>query len=384
MMRIKGCAAFLIMLLAMPLIMTPSMAAQQPSPVKIGVLLPLTGPDAKRGMHLYEGIVTARSLKPEISGSPINLIPADTESTREGTVNAMKRLLEEQKVLAVIGEAGPDNTRTASTLSEKADIPLVVQSVHEDDLTRDCDYLFRTCLSDSALSSASAWYAVKKLGARNAAVMVDIADEDSVRRAMVFKKHFSDLGGKIVAVAYCQSGDVDVNVPLEYMISQKADVIFLPEKYREVVLACSRALEAGYKGHIMTMDHADRRQLIEQGGPSVDGVLMIDHFDIRALQTALGQAYAEQFSSQTGKELNAENALGADAYFSLREALERTESRKGPAIRKTMTSDDEFTGIMGRIVLSSGGEAKRAAVVLQVRNDEFTYLETINPEPGMM
>ncbi len=84
-----------------------------PEVIKIGVVLPLTGalgaygPDMVRGAQIAAHVINRDG---GIMGSMIELIVEDSETTPEGSVESATKLVEIDKVQAIIGAAGSSNT----------------------------------------------------------------------------------------------------------------------------------------------------------------------------------------------------------------------------------------------------------------------------------
>ncbi|MFQ5821919.1 MAG: ABC transporter substrate-binding protein [Candidatus Heimdallarchaeota archaeon] len=84
-----------------------------PEVIKIGIILPLTGtlgwlgPDMVRGAQIAEKEINRNG---GIMGSPIELIIEDSETTPEGSVESATKLVDIDKVQAIIGAAGSANT----------------------------------------------------------------------------------------------------------------------------------------------------------------------------------------------------------------------------------------------------------------------------------
>lgn len=76
-----------------------SLAAE---PIKIGVYLPLTGQNAFGGQLELEGVQLALKDMPEVLGRPIELVVVDNKSDKVEAANAVKRLVERDKVVALI------------------------------------------------------------------------------------------------------------------------------------------------------------------------------------------------------------------------------------------------------------------------------------------
>ncbi|MBP9944526.1 MAG: ABC transporter substrate-binding protein, partial [Desulfomicrobium sp.] len=74
--------------------------------VKIGVFLPLTGQNAFGGQLELEGVQMAHKEMGEILGKKVELFVVDNKSDKVESANAVKRLIEKEKVQAIIGTYG--------------------------------------------------------------------------------------------------------------------------------------------------------------------------------------------------------------------------------------------------------------------------------------
>ena len=97
-----------------------SLAAE---PIKIGVYLPLTGQNAFGGQLELEGVQLALKEMPEVLGRPIELVVVDNKSDKVEAANAVKRLVERDKVVALIGTYGSSLAMAGAEVAEKAKVP---------------------------------------------------------------------------------------------------------------------------------------------------------------------------------------------------------------------------------------------------------------------
>ncbi|NLK19862.1 MAG: ABC transporter substrate-binding protein, partial [Synergistaceae bacterium] len=74
--------------------------------IKIGVYLPLTGRTAFGGQLELEGVQMGHQEAPELLGKKVELIIVDNKTDKVEAANAVKRLVERDKVVAVIGTYG--------------------------------------------------------------------------------------------------------------------------------------------------------------------------------------------------------------------------------------------------------------------------------------
>ena len=97
-----------------------ALPAQAADPIKIGVYLPLTGQNAFGGQLELEGIQLAHKLKPTVLDRPVELVVVDNKSDKVEAANAVKRLTEHEKVLAIIGTYGSSLAMAGGEVAERA------------------------------------------------------------------------------------------------------------------------------------------------------------------------------------------------------------------------------------------------------------------------
>jgi branched-chain amino acid transport system substrate-binding protein len=355
----------------------PTFAAKDT--VKIGVYLPMTGPVAAYGQMEWAGVQTANKLMPKVLGKKVELFLVDTKSDKIEAANAVDRLIKKNKVHAIIGEAISGNTLAGGPIADKAKKPMVSPTATNPLVTQNKKYVFRVCFIDPFQGEAAAKYAYDTLGAKKAAILVDIAQDYCVGLANFFAKSFIKKGGKIVATAYCQTLDQDFTAQISAIMAAKPDVLYMPNYYTEVALACKQAVELGLNVPIFSADGAQAPELITIGGKDVEGIIFIGHFAREAAATDLAKKYIETYEKDTGKEASAFDALGADAYFVLMDAINRAKSVKGDKIREALASTKNFKAVSGIINIGEDGNAVKSAVLQHVKDGKFAYMATLNP-----
>ncbi len=102
----KLFAAFCALAFAAAPALAADSKAENKDPIKIGVYLPLTGQNAFGGQLELEGVKLAHQEMPEVLGRPVELVVVDNKSDKVEAANAVKRLIEKEKVSAFIGTYG--------------------------------------------------------------------------------------------------------------------------------------------------------------------------------------------------------------------------------------------------------------------------------------
>jgi len=153
MMRRKNVVLFSITFISLMLLVATTLFAQVKE-VKIGVLYPLSGAAAAIGRDLQRAAeMTAEELvnskKPDIDilmtkwggipnlgGAKLKLIFADHRGEPDRGADLAKRLIEDDKVVGLMGAYHSSVTKTVSAVAERYGVPMINDSSTSPDLTR--------------------------------------------------------------------------------------------------------------------------------------------------------------------------------------------------------------------------------------------------------
>jgi len=280
--------------------------------IKIGVYLPLTGQNAFGGQLELDGVNLAHSLVSEVLGKKVELVVLDNKGDTTECANAMQRLVEQEKVNAVIGTYGSSCAMAGGEINEKAGVPAMGTSCTNPLVTQNKKYYFRACFIDPFQGKAVAQYAFDN-GKKKAALLLDVAQDYSVGLGKFFKDHFTKIGGEVVAELNYQSGDQDFTAQITEIISKGADILFIPSYFAEGAIIIKQARDAGAEFLIIGADAMDNPEMVKIGGKAIEGFTFttfpyaIEMPDMSDTQKAFTEAWQKQFPD---KEPNANSALG--------------------------------------------------------------------------
>ena len=377
-MKMARSLLLILALLILPGAPSSAGAAEKADTVRIGVYLPLTGAMAARGQAEYAGITVAHKMKPAVLGTDVELFPIDTATEGVGTAGAATRLIREHKVHALIGEPLGNDPLEGLSVSEGARKPTVIPSVHPP-VIRGKRYAFSIALTDTLEGETAARYAFSRLKTEKAAVLMNIERDYSIALANIFTRTFTEAGGKIVAVTYSRTGDTDFTTQLSSIMTAKADVLYLPVPHPEIARICRQSVEMGINAHMIASSDAHTPGLITAGGEHVKGVILTSDFGTGGESADVAAAYADTFEKETGGRAGRLDALGADAYFLLLDAIERGRSTAGSKMRQALARTKGFRGISGVMNMGGGRNAVKGVAILQIQGDTFRHLETLPP-----
>lgn len=351
--------------------------------IVIGVYEPMTGASAAGGQMTVEGIELAKEMFPEVLGKRVELSIQDNKTEKTEAANAVSRLIEKDKVQVIIGSYGSSLSMAGGQVAKDLGVPVIGCSPTNPLVTLDNDYYFRVCFIDPFQGTVMAKYAYNTLKAKKAAMIMDVSNDYSVGLCNYFKEAFKALTGDenaIVAEAKYKTGDQDFTAQLTNIKDLAPDVIFAPGNYGESALLIKQARDLGINAPFMGGDTYEAPEFIEIGGKAVEGVAFSTHYTAEAPVTKVSQEFLDAYKKKFGKDPTAFAALGFDAYLVAIDAIERAGVYEAKAIRDELAKTANFEGATGIITLDQNGDANKSAVIKQVKDGEFVYVETIQPE----
>ncbi len=377
------------LLLALILVFSFSLAGcskpaeeQDSEVIKIGVFQPITGANAGGGALEVEGIKLANKLYPEVLGKKVELVIVDNKSDKVEAASAAARLVEKDKVAAIIGSWGSSLSMAAGDIVKNAGVPTVGASCTNPLVTLNNDYYFRVCFIDPFQGTVMANYAYNKLGAKKAAIIQEVSNDYSVGLAKFFVDAFKELTGDdncIVATSNYNTGDQDFTAQLTNIKAADPEVIFAPGNFTESALLISQAKQLGIDVPMIGGDTWETPEFIDIGKEAVEGAVFSTFFATEQPITEESKVFLDEYRKEFGKEPAAVTALGYDAYILILDAIERAGSYEHDAIRDEIAKTKDFEGSAGFVTLDENGDAVKDAVIKVVKDGKFTYMDTVKP-----
>ncbi len=356
--------------------------AATPTEVRIGVYEPMTGAMAAGGQMTWEGIQLAQKQRPNVLGLPVRLILVDNRSDKVEAATAVTRLVQKDKVHAIIGSYGSALSMSGGPVAQTAKVPVMGCSPTNPLVTIGNDYYFRACFIDPFQGRVMAQFAFEKLGAKTAAIIQDVAQDYSVGLANFFREAFIELTGDpkaIVGFTSYQTGDRDFTAQLTYVANAKPDVVFAPGYYADAAVLVTQARSLGLAMPFLGGDTFEAPEFIEIGGKDVEGVYFSTHYSADAPITPASEEFVALYKAEFNKAPNTFAALGYDCYMLVLDAIEKAGVVDPVAIRDAMAKTKDFMGATGIITLDANGDATKSAVVLQVQDGEFKLVDVVHP-----
>ncbi|HEX3112808.1 MAG TPA: ABC transporter substrate-binding protein, partial [Candidatus Eisenbacteria bacterium] len=143
--------------------------AKQSNEIVIGEYGSLTGTTAtfgissKNGIELYLDNLNAAG---GIGGTKVKVIVEDDQSKPEEAATAVNKLVDQDGVIAVLGEVASSRSMAAAPICQQSGVPMISPSSTNPKVTEIGDYIFRVCFIDPFQGTAMANFAMNNLKAK--------------------------------------------------------------------------------------------------------------------------------------------------------------------------------------------------------------------------
>ena len=342
--------------------------------IKIGTIGPLTGDVATYGISTKNGVEIAVDQFNEnggIDGKKVVLISEDTRGDQTEAANAASKLIERDKVVAIVGGVISAETMTAGPIANDAGVVMISSSSTAAGIPEIGDYIFRNCLSDEVQAVQLAEYAASELGLKRFAIMFTNNDYGlSLRNA--FEAKAKEIA-EVVGVETYNDGEKDFRAQLTKLKGANPDALYIAGYYTEAAKIAQQAKEQGLDVQLLGADGFFSPTLIELGEDAVeDAVFTAGFFPDDPSENAQNfvKAYMEKFN----EEPDMFAAQAYDAAMILLNALKNTGGQGGEALQQEMIKTKDFPGITGATSFTEVGDAIKDVIILKVENGKFAKI----------
>ncbi len=311
-------------------------------------------------------------------GRHIKLVTLDTRGDSAEAANAVSRLIDVEKAVALIGEVASSLSLAGGRVAQRRKIPMISPSSTNPKVTEIGDYIFRVCYVDAFQGKVMATFARNNLKIDKVAILKDVKNDYSIGLADAFRAAFTAAGGHVVAEQSYSQGDTDFSAQVTAIKGTPAQAIFAPGYYAEVGAIARTAQRLGLKVPLLGGDGWDAPDLLKIAGDALNGSYYANHF-APDVATPKAQKFVADFTAKYGAPPTGLGALGYDAAAVLVDAIRRADSTEPAAVRDALAKTKDFEGVTGKITMDAARNAQKSAVVLEIENGKPKFKATVAP-----
>lgn len=354
--------------------------------IDIGYLVHITGDSALWGQAERDGAQIAADEINEaggILGKQLNLTFYDGRGTSADSVNAVKKGIEQDGVIAMLGSNMSGPTIAVADICAQNQVPQIASFATNTMVTQTEDgkvrpWSFRLCFTDPYQGRIIANYAVKTLGITNACILYDVTSDYSSGICAAIEENFKELGGTIGTTLAFKSGDVDFRSQLTSIKELGPQAIMLPNLYKENSLIAKQAYDLGMDVVLLAGDSYSPAMF--EICPTLHEYYTVNHFDWSdPALSDIKQKYIDRFGN-TSPELNV--VMGYDMVYFIKACLEKAGSTDAEALRSAIenATDIKLTHSMITMDPATHNPLDKEAVILKLGDGVATFVGRFSPK----
>lgn len=351
----------------------------------IGCQGPLSGDNSQLGINICDGVKLAVTQADAAGGLPFTLgyVGADDQGTPDQAPAAAQSLIQNSKVVAVVGPAFSGATQAAEPLFTQAGLASVTASATNPTLTdpkNGFTTFFRAVATDSDQGAGAALYLSK---VAKVTKVFSLNDKSTYGAGLAAVLDSSLKADGVQVVSQGIQPTKDYNGIAQIVASSGAQALYYSGYYNEFGLLARAVRNAGYTGLLMSDDGSNDPHYISIAGTTVaNGTLFTCPCTDASGDPALASfqtAYQKAFNMAPGT-YSAEAFDAANAIISVLKQIGAHVTR-GAVVSKLKTVD--YHGLTKEIKFASNGQvATNAIFIYKVVGGKITFVGPVSKLVG--
>ena len=361
----------------------PALAAEQgitDSEILIGEVNPYTGPPALLGVAHANGVklAIAEANAEGIHGRKIRMLTEDDGYVTARTLQNIRKLVDVDKVFALMGVSGTGQSTAAMPIIEKSGVPTIISvapaNAQFEPPRKNVFVVGQTY--DEGIKQLTLYLAAKNPGKKWALVTQD--DDYGLKVREGFEAASKDKKLDVVYSANYKKGQTDFASEMLRLKESGAEIFLAGGIIGENVAMLKELEKLAYKPIIGIFWPGRVEVVLKLAGPASDGLFAVDY--VEPLAGPAGKAFIEKakanMSEADAKGVNRYTEAGYAAGRVLIEAIRRCgkELTRDCTIAQLEKTKDLQTGIMAPISFGAGKRFSNSKVqIMQADYGTLSY-----------
>ncbi|MBY5425394.1 ABC transporter substrate-binding protein [Rhizobium leguminosarum] len=353
----------------------PAIALAADGTIKLGLVAPMSGPNARYGafsMHGAELAVKDINDAGGIDGMKIELLNADSQGTPVEGVSAARRLIDQDGVDFIIGDVSSSVTLAIQPVAEDAEVLLLNAASSNPKITYQAGvggfkWTYRNYPTDENRALIVAKYAAEQRGFTKFAVLS--VDSDYGRSAITFtKKYLPDFKGEILSEDYYKEGEVDFRSVLAKIRDNGAQAVIMYGLADTTPIIARQMIELGIAGKVTLIGNGEfnTEKTIKSAPSALEGAVeaaaWLPQFD-----SPESKAFVEKFTATYNEAPNNHAYVHWDTVNLLAAAIKQAGSADKVKVRDAL-SKIKYKSPVGEVTFDDHNQARLPMILLQIEN----------------
>lgn len=324
-------------------------------PVKIGVLVPLTGDAAVYGEPARDMLQLAADEINAAGGIQLVMVFEDAKCDGTGGANAAQKLVNVDKVQVIIGGFCSSESLAAVPVAERGKVAMISPGSSSPKLTGISDYFMRNYPSDAAQGAVLANIAYTDKGWKSVAFIQEQTDY-ALGVYEAFSKTFKGLGGTVTNESF-PTETTDFRSIVAKVKDQKSDAVFISVQTPAVAARILTQMnQLGWKPNMMGADVIPGDPATVSANATILEGMLVAEFGVDKNNpkfAAMIAAYKAKYGNEPPYQSYAQTEY--DSVFIVRDAIAAV-GYDGTKIAKWLRSVKDWQGAAGSVTIGPDGE----------------------------
>jgi branched-chain amino acid transport system substrate-binding protein len=357
--------------------------AADPAALKVGVVLPLTGEQAKFGeieknsfLMALEEINNAGG----VNGKPIELIIEDDTGKPEVGRSAMEKLISQDNVVALTGGYSSSVTFAMCAVAQQRKVPFLVTTGSADKITeQNWSYVFRIGPPNSEYPKALFPFLQEIVKPASVAILYEntLFGQSS---AKAFAESCEAKGIKVLMKDGYEAGAVDFKPLLIKVKASKADLVYMVSYLMDAGLLTRQAKELDLNPKLFVGGGAGFTlpEFPKNAGDAAENVFSVDLWFPKAPYPG-AQEYYDKYMKRFGTDTEYHGAQAYACMYVVADALKRAKEIVPQAVRDSLSQTDMMTAFGPVKFISYEKKTQQNSLPTYVVQWQQGRLETVWP-----
>lgn len=341
----------------------------------VGVVLPLSGRFSVFGEQVLHGVMLGVNFFGSTdSGAPlIEVIVKDSQSDPDATVEAVRELAANPKVLAIIGPLSKKTSVPAASEAQAIGIPIITMTTQEG-ICDTGDMVFRNSMTFSLQVKALIRYAHNQKGCRHFAILYP-----NTKLGEFYTKLFSQFidpykNDITASVSY----DVDItdfrNQIRQIRAHGQFDALFIPDEADRIAMIAPQLVYFGVKGKVLLGTPSWNQNILAKKAKGyLDDTVIVDAFHVGSSKPTV-RAFVEQYKEDFKENPTQLSGFGYDNIAMLAYIFKRGFADSRSSVKTGLLGIRDFEGVTSETTILENGDVSKDLTLLRVGENEIEEL----------
>jgi branched-chain amino acid transport system substrate-binding protein len=371
-----------ILVLGIAILMLTAGLSWGAEPIKLGTVVRLSigaedGIPSRRGVEMAVDEVNKAG---GINGRKVELIVENEKDSPTEAVNAVKKLIEVDKVAAIIGPMTSGDMMAAGKIANDAKVVDLSPTATTPKLSGMGPYLYRGCSRIDKQAEVLTNYVAKNWKPKTVAIF--FSNEPYGKGcAGLFSKFFEKHGIKVVATESFMRGSRDFKPQLTKIKAANPDILFIPGYTPETAPAAAQARQLGMNQKILGVYGDMNPGYIKLAGKAAEGHVIGGEYD-ENYNTPKNQAFKKNYEALVKKNNDPYNIMFAALHYDAASMILDGMKKDGPTsegVKKYLDNVKDFDGVTGKLSFNKEHDVQRAGTegvyILEVKGGKYVVVK---------